>query len=1097
MKALNLKDILLSSLLQLDESLRNGQLTDIQLVSDDPELLEHFELGQVALLELEAAIPRRVSMMPSWAPQHVGRFEIRSVLGTGGFAVVYLAFDPALNRQVALKIPRPHALMRPELRRRFVTEAEAAAKLDHPHIVPVYEAGEDRDLPYIACAYCEGPTLAGWLASRSAPVKPKLAAEIVRELARAVQYSHERGILHRDIKPGNVMLFPHPKRANELFPFVARLGDYGLAKLLESRELDTVTSQLIGTPRYMAPELIKGTGRAGDVTPDVYALGAVLYCLILGQAPFGSATTAETLRKIVDSDAVSPDTIDPSVGRDLSLICLKCLQKSPQQRYQTAAELADDLERYLSGRPVLARDTPVALQIAKWCWRRPLVAALLAIATLLAVILVALAVRYTTSMRNLQGQLKGTNHQLRVRVADLRIAVEAADRHKAEAETARRIADEQVFAADLKLAASLRQSGDVRGATSILDRYSGDHPAAAHIDGRSSFAWRYLKGQTSRHGVALPDAGQAVWDLEISPSGDRLAQCGDKGIVRILDIHHDFKTIIERELAPTEFNSVAWCDVDSLLATCGDDGLVRVYTADDLQLLRTLNAFPGKHAYGLAFLPGTTRLYVGGDSIELQVWDAVTGQLEQKVSTPHLRGIESLVVSADGTQIVTGGYEGNLCLWRAADNSILWQKLITQGDRTGPVTVVQMTPDGKYVAVCVLSDTILVCDAGTGEEIHRWQGLDRLLALVVDNSRVICGDSLGLVSELRIQHDASLWRPVRQWQGHHARLSSIALIAQDSQGSDSGKIISADRFGKVISWQADLKVQTATFPPSEGITGFSDNSICWKDAATLLRRHSIGIDSLNIKSGQSEPFFSSRTNITCVRYSAESDRIVMADSVGQVTVIPSDRLQSSVITVWKDQLIDSLLMDRNGSRALALDQHQNVAVLDLQTNEIPLRLADREASTISPDGRWIVSGDRKSDLFEVFDGNSLERVMTLDAIDPTYETIAFSNHSKLFVSAGTQRTIVVWDTETWSVVRQISVPSRGLHMPTFHPDGRTLAIADSQGFIRLVDIQSGRELFALGPYPTTHFTGLGFSPDGNALAFHEQNRDLKLISIAE
>jgi WD40 repeat protein len=1087
---------LLSSLLQFDESLRSGQLADTQLVSDDPHLLEHLELGQTALLELEAAIPRRVSVMPSWAPERIARFEIQSVLGSGGFAVVYLAFDPTLNRQVALKIPRPHALIRTELRRRFVTEAQAAAKLDHPNIVPVYDAGEDRDLPYIACAYCDGPTLATWLSSKAAPIKPTLAAGIVLKLARAIQYSHDRGILHRDIKPGNVLLFPAVNPEDE-FPFIPRIGDFGLAKVLESNELDTVTSQLIGTPRYMAPEILKGTGQAGDVSPDVYALGALLYCLVVGQAPFGSATTAETLRKIVDTDAISPETIDPSVGRDLSLVCMKCLQKSTQQRYQSAAELADDLERYLSGRPVLARETPLVLRIEKWCRRRPLVAALMAIATGLAVILFALAVRYTTSMRHLQGQLEGTNEQLKIRVTDLNTAVDAADRNKAEAETNRRLADEQVFAADLKLADSLRQSGDVRGATSILDRYSEQHPSAAHIDGRRSFAWRYLKGQTSRNGIALPDAGQTIWDLELSPNGDRLAQCGDKGVVRILDVQNDFQVLIERQLAPTEFNSIAWCDTEPILATCADDGLVRVYSAEDLQLLRTLEAFPGKHAYGLAFLPGTTRLYVGGDSVELQAWNAATGELVQTISTPHTRGIENLVVSTDGTQVVTGGYEGHLCLWSVEDHSMLWQQTMTRGDLIGPVTIVQITPDGKHVVACVLKDSIVVCDASTGTELRRWQGLDRIQAIVADNKRVICGDSLGLMSELKIEDDQSQWRPVHQWPGHDAKLSSIGLIAKDSQDSASAQIVSTDRSGKVMTWFTDSTIETPTFPPLNGVPGFCSNSVSWKDAATLLRSHSSGIQSLNVKSGQSEQIFSSKTNITFVRYSSASDLLVAADSDGQVTVIPRDNSQTSVIRVWEDQFIDGILIDQSGSKALAFDQKQNVAIIDLHKNEILLRLADRESSTISPDGRWIVSADRNTDAFDVFDGATLQRIRTLKDIDPTDEFIAFSDDSKLFVSAGTHRIVTVWETETWSVIQRISIPSRGLQMPTFHPDGRTLAIADSLGLIRLLDIQSGRELFAIGPYSSTHFHGLGFSPDGNTLGFVEQNWDLQLITVGE
>jgi WD40 repeat protein len=428
---------------------------------------------------------------------------------------------------------------------------------------------------------------------------------------------------------------------------------------------------------------------------------------------------------------------------------------------------------------------------------------------------------------------------------------------------------------------------------------------------------------------------------------------------------------------------------------------------------------------------------------------------------------------------------------------MLWQQSITRGDRIGPVTLVQMTPDGKYVVAGVLVDTVIVCDAITGKEIHRWQGLDRLLALAVDNRRVICGDALGLMSELRIQDDGSQWRPVHQWSGHDSKLSSIALIAQSPQDSDSGRIVSADRSGNVVNWFADSMIQTAVFPPLNAVPGVFQNSICWRDATTLLRGHSTGIESLNVRNGQSEQLFSCNTNITCIRYSPESDRIVVADNTGLVTVVPGGGSQPVSVMVWKNQQIDTLQMDRTGSKALAMDQHQNVAVLDLQKYKILLRLADREASTISPDGRWVVSADRKSDVFDVYDGKSLQRVAILDAVDPTFENIAFSDDSKLFVSAGSHRRVTVWTSETWSVIRQVSVPSRGLQMPAFNPDGRLLAIADELGYLRLVDVESGRELFTLGPYSSPRFHGLGFSPDGNSLGFVDQNWDWKLITVGE
>lgn len=178
----------------------------------------------------------------------------------------------------------------------------------------VYEAGQDKNLPYIACAWCDGPTLDRFISTRTSPLEPRLAASIVRQLTSAVQCSHDHGILHRDIKPGNVLLFPDASGIHPDFPYVPRLGDFGLAKLMESGQLETVSSQLIGTPRYMAPELLNGIHPA-NTAADIYALGAVLYCLIVAQPPFVAATAAETFRQIAECMPVPPEIINPNVER--------------------------------------------------------------------------------------------------------------------------------------------------------------------------------------------------------------------------------------------------------------------------------------------------------------------------------------------------------------------------------------------------------------------------------------------------------------------------------------------------------------------------------------------------------------------------------------------------------------------------------------------------------------------------------------------------------------------------------------------------------------------------------------------------------------
>jgi tRNA A-37 threonylcarbamoyl transferase component Bud32 len=302
-------------------------------------------------------------------PSFLGRFEIERVLGQGGFGIVYLARDPLLNRQVALKVPRLHALASEALRERFRREARATAALDHPHIVPIHETGDVGPLCYIACAYCEGPSLAQWLKLQAGEVPPGVAALIVRQLAEAMHYSHGRGVLHRDLKPSNVLLFPAQSDSGESgsLPFVPRVVDFGLARIAEEELEATGTSGVIGTPLYMAPEQALGTPEGVGPGADLYALGVILYELLCRQPPFVGTSPLEVLDQVRHADPPAIRKARPDVPRDLETICLKCLEKRPEERYGTAQELAEDLGRFLEGQDIAARPVGTVQRLVRWC----------------------------------------------------------------------------------------------------------------------------------------------------------------------------------------------------------------------------------------------------------------------------------------------------------------------------------------------------------------------------------------------------------------------------------------------------------------------------------------------------------------------------------------------------------------------------------------------------------------------------------------------------------------------------------------------------------------------------------------------------------
>src|SRR4051812_10487754 len=310
--------------------------------------------------------------------RYFGDYELARELGRGGMGVVFEARQISLNRPVALKMLRAGDLADAGDLRRFQVEAEAVAALDDPHIVPVYEVGEHQGRRYFSMKLIAGGSLAGRLDDYAAD--PKAAARLMATVARAVHHAHQRGILHRDLKPANILVDENGR------PHVT---DFGLAKRVEAGDELTLSGAVMGTPGYMAPEQAAGRRSSITTAADVYGLGAILYALLTGRAPFVADSVLDTLDQVRERPPEPPSRLNRRVGRDLETICLKCLEKDPRRRYDSAAALAADLERYLAGEPILARRTGLVERAAKWARRRPAIASLLGLVGLVAALGVA------------------------------------------------------------------------------------------------------------------------------------------------------------------------------------------------------------------------------------------------------------------------------------------------------------------------------------------------------------------------------------------------------------------------------------------------------------------------------------------------------------------------------------------------------------------------------------------------------------------------------------------------------------------------------------------------------------------------------------
>ncbi|MCI0358545.1 MAG: serine/threonine protein kinase [Planctomycetaceae bacterium] len=316
------------------------------------------------------------------AGQRIGDYEVIRELGRGGMGVVYQARHVTLNRVVALKMILSGQFATDEDRERFQAEARAAAPLDHPGIVSIYEVGQYLGQPFFAMPLVEGPSLADVL--QPGPLPPQIAARLMRKIVDAVAYAHAHGVIHRDLKPANVLLSPMsnvqgPKL--EWKPGTLDLGhwtpcitDFGLAKRLDGESQLTASGQLLGTPTFMSPE--QAAGRVREVGPaaDIYSLGAILYVMLTGQPPFWSDNPVEVILHVLESDPPLPRTLRPETPRELEWICLKCLEKKPADRYASAQHLADDLDRYLRHEPVEARLPTWGQQLRRWMRRQPVLA---------------------------------------------------------------------------------------------------------------------------------------------------------------------------------------------------------------------------------------------------------------------------------------------------------------------------------------------------------------------------------------------------------------------------------------------------------------------------------------------------------------------------------------------------------------------------------------------------------------------------------------------------------------------------------------------------------------------------------------------------
>jgi hypothetical protein len=685
-----------------------------------------------------------------------GDYEILHEISRGGMGVVYRARQLSLKRVVALKMIQSSHLLSPEARLRFSMEVAAAAQLNHPHIVSLYESGEFKGTHFFTMRLVEGGNLAQHIkAARPgggpAPIceRPPLAstaavASLLIKTARAVHHAHQRGILHRDLKPSNILIDPQGE------PHVA---DFGLAKMLAQESAATFTESVLGSPNYMAPE--QAAGRRCELTTatDVYGLGAVLYEALTGTPPFQAATPVETIRKVLDEEPSPPRKLKPGLDADLETICLKCLQKMPAARYGTAEELAADLERWLKGLPIRAR--PIGLLGAAWRWsrRHPAVAVLsAALVVALAAIVIgsgAAAVRIhraeLKATANLRESLLGQTRMLRLggemgqRTEGLRLLREASALG-GPPEFRKRLRDEllgTLALTDLPFAGQPQlRGGSLDPAFTAFDPFFERH--AFVLDSSNIVVRRVTDGQElSRFeagpsrvtrleqfshdgrflGVRHPD-GISIWDtdtgeLRLATNGPArvfafaprkpllaLEEWGCQISLRELPGGQEVRRIVADPEDPTGKRRgwtalVFSADGRYLAAARAQGNTIELFEVATGQPTRTLsNSEPVVH---LAWNPRQSFLAAGGAGSKIHLWDPYTGNYRGARTLPI--PARSLAYSPSGSLLAAACEDRVLRLWQSFGAREIFNS-VCDGHR------IAFSPDGSRVGPVIRGNDI-------------------------------------------------------------------------------------------------------------------------------------------------------------------------------------------------------------------------------------------------------------------------------------------------------------------------------------------------------------------------------------------------------